>query len=176
VGEVRSAESQVQDGKRAQRLTIRFERAGVKVISTAFADLRAAGDVPMAAAETEDSEPTPDRSVLEKQLIGLPEAATDPFRSKRARLEMTLGLYRFTGTGSGLLDWAASQTSLKDPLSCFSRHELEQCFERFRIAVDSHLRKLVYELKREDPAGLAAASAAASDNAKQALRRADAGR
>ena len=176
IGEVRSAESVVQDGKKAQRLTIRFERAGVKVISTTFADLRPAGDVVMAPAESEDAEPTPDRSTLEKQLVALPEAVTDPFRTRRARLEATLGLYRFTGTGSSLLDWAASQTSLKDPLSAFSRHELEHFFEHFRIAADNHLRKLVAELKRADPVGLAAAAAAASPNAKQALKRADAGR
>ena len=41
IGEVRSAEVVHQDGQRAQRLTIRFDRAGVKVISTAFAELRA---------------------------------------------------------------------------------------------------------------------------------------
>ncbi len=178
-GEVRSAEAITQDGRRCQRVTIRFDRAGVKVLSTAFADLRAAtaaASIP-APEEGGDAElPQADRTELARTLGELPEAATDPFRTRRARLETTLGLYRFSGTGSFLLDWAASQSGLKDPLSTFSRHELEQSFERFRINLDAHVRKLAYELKKEDPAGLASLAAAASPAAKQALKRADVGR
>jgi len=93
-----------------------------------------------------------------------------------ARLEATLGLYRFTGAGASLLDWAILQSGLRDPLSRFSRHELEQFFDRFKFNLDSHLKRLVYEMKREDPAGLAELCASAAPSAKQALRRADAGR
>lgn len=179
LGEVRSAESIVQDGKRCQRVTVRFDRAGVKVLTTAFADLRAATHAPPPPPPDEEPDPGRDdaaRADLARRLGELPEAATDPFRSKKARLETSLGLYRFTGTGASLLDWAASQTGLKDPLSTFSRHDLEQQFERFRVGLDNHIRKLVYELKKEDPAGLASLAAAAEPPAKQALKRADAGR
>lgn len=176
-GEVRSAETITQDGKRCQRLTIRFDRAGVKTLSTAFADLRPATAATTPPPTEDAPEPSAeDHGALVRKLGELPEAASDPFRTKRARLETTLGLYRFAGTGSSLLDWAASQTGLKDPLSNFSRHELEQSFERFRFNLDGHLRKLAYELRKEDPAGLAAAAAAALPAAKQALKRADAGR
>jgi hypothetical protein len=179
-GEVRAAETITQDGKRCQRLTIRFERAGIKTLTTAFAALRAAtGPVPMPMPlpEQPDSPATAsDHAATVRKLGELPEPASDPFRTKRARLEATLGLYRFTGTGASLLDWAASQTGLKDPLSSFSRQELEQSFERFRFNLEGHLRKLVYELKKEDPSGLAAAVAAAIPAAKQALKRADAAR
>jgi hypothetical protein len=177
LGEVRTAESVVQDGRRSQRLTIRFDRAGVKVLSTAFADLRPAGELASIVQEPPESEEPPaDQAELLRKLAELPEPAVDPFKSRKARLESTLGLYRFSGTGASLLDWAASQTGLRDPLGRFSRHELEQQFHRFRINLDAQLRKLAYELRKEDPAGLAAAAASAGPEAKQALRRADAGR
>lgn len=178
-GEVRSAEAITQDGRKSQRVTVRFERAGVKVLSTAFADLRPA-DVPLPPARTEAGEEPEvsqgDRVELVRNLSELPEAAIDPFRTRRARLETSLALYRFAGTGSSLLDWAASQSGLKDPLSSFSRPDLEQAFERFRFNLDGHIRKLAYELKKEDPAALVALAAAAIPAAKLALKRADAGR
>ena len=78
--------------------------------------------------------------------------------------------------GSPLPAGAAMKTGLKDPLARFNRHELERFFERFKTALDAHLKRLVYELKKEDPAGLAAVVASATPDAKQALRRADASR
>lgn len=180
VGEVRSAEITVQDGVKAQRLTIRFERAGVKTLATAFADLRPADEMPQV-----DRSPTPapgedgnwlkaaEADSPDDLMTRVPEAASDPFRTRKARLETTLTLYRFSGAGSSLLDWAAMQSGLKDPLTRFTRHELERYFERFRFALDAHLRRLVHELKKEDPAVLSALVAAASPDAKQALRRAD---
>jgi hypothetical protein len=179
-GEVRSAESTAQDGVKCQRLTIRFERAGVKTLMTAFADLRPADEMPRFAAEPE---PEPESWLakaeagnVEQRMAELPEVATDPFRTKRARMEATLGLYRFTAAGAPLLDWAAMQSGLKDPLSRFSRHQLEQFFERFKNNLDGHLRKLAFEMKREDPAGLQELAAGASPQARQALKRADGGR
>ena len=79
----------------------------------------------------------------------LPEAATDPFTSLEARLKATLTLYRFTDQGGSLLDWAAAQSALKDPLSEFSRHDLERLFQRFAFVRDEHLKKLVQEILRE---------------------------
>lgn len=176
VGEVRTAEAVVQEGVKCQRLTIRFDRAGVKTISTAFADLRPASEMP-AMIDTEEpgagwldkAETTPAKDLLSK----LPEPATDPFRTKRARLEATLGLYRFTGGGASILDWASMQTGLKDPLSRFSRHELEGLFDRFKVALDAHLKRLVLELKKEDPAAVAELANAAPPLGRQALRRID---
>jgi hypothetical protein len=40
VGVVSSAQNVTQDGKPSQRLTIRFERAGLKTVSTAVASIR----------------------------------------------------------------------------------------------------------------------------------------
>jgi hypothetical protein len=180
VGEVRSAEATSQDGVRCQRLTIRFERAGVKTLTTAFAELKTPeefGALPEPTGEEGGSWlDQAEASAPEERMTRLPEPATDPFRSKKARLEATLGLYRFTGGGGSLLDWAAMQSGLKDPLSRFNRHQLEQFFERFKNNLDGHLKKLAFELKREDPAGLAEVVAAAPQQGKQALKRLDAGR
>lgn len=183
IGEVRSAEATMQDGRKCQRLTVRFAREGVKTLSTAYAELRT-GDDSMALREVAEAERRDGAGWLNaaeaenpvERMSTLPEVATDPFRTKRARLEATLGLFRFTGGGASLLDWAAMQSGLKDPLARFNRHELEQFFERFRNALDGHLRKLVFELKKEDPTGLAEMTASATPQAKAALRRADTGR
>lgn len=48
-GDIVAAEGQLHEGKPCQRLTIRFARAGLKTISTAFADLRPASEAPLAA-------------------------------------------------------------------------------------------------------------------------------
>jgi hypothetical protein len=179
IGEVRSTEAITHNGQRAQRVTVRFDRVGVKVLSTAFADLRPASGPVMNPEPGENADPAAaamDRAEAEALLVQVPDNATDPFRARKARFETTLGLYRFSASGGSLLDWAAAQTGLKDPLTRFSRHELERAFERFRVNLDNHLKKLAYELKKEDPAGLQQACAAAGPQAKQALRRVDAGR
>ena len=174
-GEVRSAEGVTEGGRASQRLTIRFERAGVKTLSTTFADLRPAEEMPDIdrLPDEPENEPAENATAAEiaERFTRLPEPATDPFRSRRARLEHTLSLFRFTAAGASLLDWAASQSGLRDPLTRFSRHELEQYFERFKQSLDAHARRLVSELKREDPEGLAQLGAAAPAGAQQALKR-----
>ena len=42
VGAVQSTEASAHEGKPCQRVTVRFEREGLKTLSTAFADLRSA--------------------------------------------------------------------------------------------------------------------------------------
>ena len=179
-GEVRTVEGITQDGVRCQRVTVRFDRAGVKTLSTAFADLRPrdeAGPMRLSEPETTEVDPLgPPGENYEEKLETLPEDATDPFKSRKARLQSTLGLYRFSSAGGSLLDWAASQTGLKDPLSKFNRHDLERLFDRFRVNLDAHLKKLTFEMRKTDAAALAEVSAAAAPEARQALRRADMGR
>jgi hypothetical protein len=172
-GEVRTAENVIEDGRAAQRLTVRFDRAGVKILSTTFADLRPADDMPALDADAPPAilDNGNAAAVTAEKMTALPEAATDPFKSKRARLEYTIGLFRFTGSGASLVDWAAMQSGLSDPLSRFSRHELEQFFERFRQALDAHARKLIAELKREDPSAIGELAQAAPPASQQALKR-----
>lgn len=172
-GEVRSADTVLESGKRCQRLTIRFERAGVKTLSTAFAELRPASEMPVLDADAPPAilDNGLGAAVTAEKMIALPEPAVDPFKSRRARLEYTLSLFRFTGGGASLVDWAAMQSGLSDPLSRFSRHELEQFFERFRQNLDAHARKLVGDLKREDPAAIGEVAQSAPAASQQALRR-----
>lgn len=184
IGEVRSAEGTIQDGVKSQRLTIRFERAGIKTLASAFADLRPPEEMPQVPGDGAATEEHPEGNWLKQaeagsineMMIKVPEDAADPFRTRKARLETTLKLYRFTGAGSSLLDWAAMQSGLKDPLSRFNRHELERFFEQFKLALDTHLKRLVMELKRQEPQVLAEVAATAEPAGKQALRRADGGR
>jgi hypothetical protein len=184
-GVVTTAAGSTHEGKPCQSLTIRFDRAGVKTISTAFAKLVAADEPGFLAAprpdafpDAEEGEPDPflgardPREIMSK----LPDAATDPFTTPANRLKATLVLYKYQPVGASLLDWAAVQSGLSDPLSRFNRHELERFFEGFVLARDNHLKKLVQEMKKVDPAGLALAAAGATGAARQALRRLDTGR
>jgi hypothetical protein len=184
---VSTAQSITDAGVTSQRLTIRFERAGAKTISTLHAPLTAyapgPADLGARPRSSEDasmpvgSDPLSAASDLSPETIArLPDAATDPFSTPRRRLAATLDLYKFSDRGGSLLDWASIQTGLKDPLSRFSRHELEQLFQRFQINLDQHLRRLIRDLKRTDPAVLADASASAVPAAQQALRRCSADR
>ena len=68
---------------------------------------------------------------------------------------------------------AAMQTKLKDPLSEFNRHELEDCFRRFQLRLETHLKSLLRDMRKQDPQGLAEVSRGASPVAQQAMRRAD---
>lgn len=205
-GDVLSVEGATHEGKPVQRVTIRFARAGLKTLSTAFAELRpapATGKVPTSggseslpsnpvmagvAKPAEAShvqqvnvamvEPDPDFAVdiTAEALQKLPEAASDPFLPLIARLKATLAVYKYAESPAGLIDWAVTQTALRDPLSKYSRHDLEVAFERFRISVDNHLRKLLPLARKESPKEVDALLAGASSGARQAMRRVDIGR
>ena len=177
VGTVTSAQPDVQEGKTCQRLTIRFERAGLKTLSTAHAELRGeheggpavaaqgpSGDDPFAAAVERDA-----KTVMTR----LPDAATDPFTTPRARAKATMDLYRFSAEGGSLIDWAAMQSGLKDPMTRFNRHELEELFRRFAQVRDDHLKRLALDLKRTDPGLLGEVVRTAPRGAQQVLKRLD---
>ena len=192
-GVVSSAQKTQHEGHPCQMLTIRFDRAGIKTISTAFATLIAADDAPHLPEENSSGStgyggPAQSAAVaagdaalsqgysaadIRAAMTKLPEAATDPFTTPVARLRATLLLYRFTPTGASLLDWAAVQSGLADPMSRFNRHELEKFFESFVVTRDQHLRKVVLEARKADPAAAAQALAAAPAPVQQALRRFD---
>ncbi len=183
LGRVLSATSIRQEGKDAQRLTVRFERAGTKTLSTFIAQLAQADTVPVevfTAATTDDEDPDPaealDRAALAARLAELPDATSDPFRPLALRLEAAVGLYRFESHGRSLLDWAAAQTGLADPLSTFTRHDLEEGFERFRTALKEHLAKLVFQAKRDEPAALSGLGAKATPAVRTMLTRMVTGR
>jgi hypothetical protein len=210
-GIVNSAEDATHEGAKCQRLTVRFERAGVKTLLTAMAELLPAGErMPAEEAEADAPALTPvvhagangvkpvapaavasvaaapslappaggwlDKAAAtshDEVMAKIPEPCTDPFRTLDQRVAATLLLYRFSDSGGSLIDWAAAQTGLKDPLSRFNRHELERFFKRFAFNRDEHLKKLVLELKKKDPALLGRTLRGALPSAQQALRRLD---
>lgn len=176
-GVVSAAVPAVQDGKRCQRVTVRFDRAGIKTLTTAYAHLKPAEQAPeieqaIATAGTDWLGGVGAKQVQEI-MTRLPEPATDPFSSLEGRLRATLGLFRFTPVGGSLIDWAAAQSGLKDPLSRFNRHDLEEFYRRFEVNRDQHLKRLVLEAKRAEPHAVAAALADAPEAARHAVRRGD---
>ena len=162
IGSVVKAEGLSVNGQRAQRVSVRFPNAGMKTISTAHAELEVVGDRnglngsdgghPLAGWEKMDQSewlaPLA-RKKVEEALAGLPAEARDPFNSIRKRLEMSLDLYRFERTGRSLIDWAVAQTGIDDPLSRFSRQELEQHFDRYAAERDDHVARLLQEARAE---------------------------
>lgn len=183
VGAVEAVSPTTENGTPCQRIRVRFDRAGAKTLSTAYARLKPAAD----GMEIEhmhmqdrmqDAEETGgswlaalEAKPLADRLVEVPEPARDPFLPLAKRFQNALDLYRFRAEGASLLDWATMQTQLKDPLSAMSRHELEEYFKRFRHALDQHTADLAAELKRSDPTGLERMVAAAPDEAQRALRR-----
>jgi len=101
-GQVLSALAVTENGRSGQRLKIRFDRAGLKTISTIHADIRPA-DAPALSPEAEaDAAAEEDELAAaalhrdpEKVFASLPEAVRDPFRSLEARIEATIALYRW---------------------------------------------------------------------------------
>jgi hypothetical protein len=182
-GDIVSIEGHVHEGKPVQRLTIRFARGGLKTVSTAFAELLPAsehrGSQALATATAlieEKPSAGLDRS-LDEALLALPESVTDAFLSYPKRLEAAFMIYAQGEKPSGLLDWATAQTGLRDPLAKFNRHELEAWYERFRITLDNHVRKLLRDARKHDPSGTdALLRRVVSPAGKAALRRVDIGR
>lgn len=157
-GVVREAAAITHEGKPAQRLAVDFANRGRVVINTAVAPLvsheEKVESVTMRSSSpsrvgggwlTELEQATNNRS---HELWDLPEALTDPFASASARLEATLQSYRYTTEARSLIDWAVVQTGEDDPLSKYTRSELEQAFPRFARNRDQHLQALVSQIKR----------------------------
>jgi hypothetical protein len=187
-GTVIRAEDAASNGQVSQRLAVRFANAGLKNLNTAHASLErceaetepAIEDDRVKVAdlgEIEQSEwlaPVAQRKIREAMTM-LPTSVRDPFNSLSTRIGLTADLYRFDRSGGSLIDWAVAQSGLDDPLSRFTRHELEVFFDRWALERENHLRALLVEAAHEPgaaDAGLAKAPPAALD----AVRRLSASR
>ncbi|MCC5823813.1 MAG: DUF3553 domain-containing protein [Phycisphaerales bacterium] len=205
-GTIANASGALHEGAPCQRLSIRFDRAGLKTISTAFVNLRRAAGSPASFPEPKpDPKPEPafsprgsaapatrgafsgsgtpdplgppaangmptDPREARKLMAAIPEDAVDPFQGPASRLRATLSLYRFQPTGGSLIDWAAAQSGLADPLSHFARHELEEYFSDFRRNLDKALAKAVADASQVDPAELRSIAQSAPPEAQRALQ------
>lgn len=166
-----------------QRLWIRFPNAGLKTLLASVAELervsRADGglvenDATLASREmngetgwlAQISKKKPADAMSE-----IPAQASDPFIPPNKRLEFVLGLYRFD-TQRNLIDWAIAQSGLGDPLTRFSRHELEEQFRLWSMDRDAALGKLLADPElRGMPDYVKATLAKALPSARQAARR-----
>ncbi len=84
------------------------------------------------------------------ELWELPDALNDPFATPEQRLRATLDSYKYSTQPRSLIEWAIVQTGLDDPLTKYTRPELEQAFPRFARDRDAHLRTQVREFKRNN--------------------------
>ncbi len=179
IGMITTVTADSHEGKPCQRVIVRFERAGVKTLSTGIANLIPAEDAPkLHDMSTGDSAHDPllgDRGAVAARevMMKLPDVATDPFTTATARLKATLALYRYSEQGGSLIDWAAAQSGLRDPMTRFNRHELEDLFRRFAQVRDEHLRKVVLEVKKTEPAAIAPLMKQAPRGAMNAMKRFD---
>ena len=149
----------LHDGQSAQRLIVRFAHRNRVTINTAVAPLMAKETYIAMRSRNESTFNTSTTtggwlSSLEQDPAGghelwrLPEAMTDPFSSLARRLQATLDSYRFGTEARSLTAWAVAQTGLDDPLTKYTRQELEQSFPRFARNRDNHLQDLVNQIKR----------------------------
>lgn len=152
-GVVKAAQAIVHEGSAAQRLSIDFSNRGRVVINTAIAPLAPKGqNKKMSSSMTASNGGWLDQLERSRnnshELWDLPDALTDVFSSDLQRLLATLDTYKFTTEPRPLIDWAVMQTGMHDPLTKYTRHDLEQAFARFARDRDQHLKELVRTLKR----------------------------
>jgi hypothetical protein len=160
-GVVRDARHASHQGTAGQRVSVQFANQGRKVINTAVVPLQhkseadPAGDENETMSSSQTSQSGGWIEQLERSVRGsgnelwdLPDAMTDPFKSLKDQLHATLDAYRFSTEARPLIDWAVMQTGLNDPLSRYTRQELEQAFPGFARNRDQHLKQLVRQLKQ----------------------------
>lgn len=182
-GRVERTSPAVFQGKKGQSLIVTFANHGRVTINTAVAPLASA----QTKGPTHAMKPTFTQSSSEQGWLGtisgtgsdnplaaLPDACNDPFASDRQRLEATAATYRYSTEARSLIDWAVAQTGLDDPLSQYTRHDLEQAFPRFARDREKHLRDLVFQMKRANKSDIVKEVAAATriPAAKQAIEKA----
>jgi len=160
-GSIIKIEVITREGRPDRRIWIRFPNVGEKTVLASMAELEhVEGETASAAGASgptlADLHAQSDGGWLgqiskhkpEHIMMALPDAVTDPFLPLRRRLQNALALYRFD-SGPRLIEWAVAQSGLNDPLSQFSRHDLEGFFQRWRFALDAQLGRLLQEARRE---------------------------
>ena len=182
------------EGRTAQRLVVRFTHRERVTLNTAVAQLMSKEDYtamrrhnPSLGSSRTVQEPasgtasdnrgwlaTLEQDPSEHELWRLPELMTDPFVSVGRRLQATLDSYRFSSEPRSLTAWAVAQTGLQDPLTKYTRQELESAFPRFARDRNAHLLDLVKKIKRTGETEILKKTLADTrhDQAREALRRA----
>lgn len=78
----------------------------------------------------------------------LPTDATDPFLTPQRRLRILLDIYRIEEKGN-ILDWAKKQSGYEDPLSEYTRDQLQAFYKEFARNRDTALYKLLNDMQRK---------------------------
>ncbi len=141
VGTVTSVSAHVANGKQGQRLTIRFDGAGLKTVSTAIIDLT--------------TPPVASTGVTVADLTALPASVLDTAAPLARRLTSATEWYRFRRGDRQALDWAIQKLAIADPLSVLSREQLHEAREGFFRSLDHMIADLARDLGRKDPEALA---------------------
>lgn len=182
-GQVLTALNITHEGKPGQRLTVRFANEGQVTINTAIVPLIHKETVSTMSSTSSYSHSgqgwldTLSRDANGHELFKLPEELTDPFSNLEKRFEATLRSFKLASDARdprALLDWAVVQTGLNDPLSKYTRPELEQAFPRFARDREQHLVSLIKQFKAKGQLAVVQEALRTSTHAatKQAIQRA----
>lgn len=186
-GSIVKIENLTTNGRGDQRLTVRFPNSGLKVLLASVCDLQVVDptgkvtgslldDHTLRAHESENEAGWLGAMAKRKPedvMTSLPPQASDPFSSFRKRLEFTVGLYRFDTSPTRLIEWAVAQSGLNDPLSRFSRPELEQFFKRYAHERDLQLLRLCQEANRSEPETVRQIFASSPPSVQQVMKKGD---
>ena len=165
-GVVIEARPQTHNGVQAQRLRVDFANKRNTTINTAIAPL-VPGDAinknfhtPKGLGQDMSMSTGADKlgsgwldqlegkSSGKRELWDLPDGCDDPFSSDAEQLDATLETFKYSTDPGPLFQWAVVQTGLDDPLSKYTRVELEQAFPRYARDRDNRLFELVRLMKR----------------------------
>ena len=83
-----------------------------------------------------------------RELWDIPDACDDAFSSDEQQLDACLDTFKYNTDPGPLFQWAVVQTRLDDPLTKYTRVELEQAFPRYARDRDNRLFELVRQMKR----------------------------
>lgn len=165
-GVVKQAQPATHNGVQAQRLRVDFANKPNTTINTAIAPLVSGDamddnfnqpkgfgqDMSMSTNTNKAGAGWLDqlegKSGGQRELWDLPDACDDPFSSDEEQLDATLNTFKYSTDPGPLFQWAVVQTGLDDPLSKYTRVELEQAFPRYARDRDNRLFELVRQMKR----------------------------
>ena len=153
-GPVIKADTITHEGQQAQRLRVDFANKRNAIINTAIAPLIRSGDTgSMGPSKGIEKDMSMTRTGTQnagagwlddleggtgghaqKNLWDLPYQLDDPFSSVEQQLDATLETFKYSTEPGPLFQWAVTQTGLDDPLTKYTRVELEQAFPRYTRA------------------------------------------
>lgn len=156
-GVVRAVVAHSHGGKHGQRLTIRFDGVGTKVISTTLINLKPAGTPPSETAEPSLTHENAESRRAPDSPAQLPPEFTSRRLAPADVLHLAAPWYRFEPNGRSLLDWGIARMSMDDPLRVITREQLTEAFCGFFRRLDFLVVEAAKDLRRRAPQEFSAA-------------------